>query len=63
VTETTSVTPDRLRDFLAQGMLCSVMAAIDLRSVDESWAETFFAEHDARHGARQGSVDRRFASW
>jgi AcrR family transcriptional regulator len=52
VNATTTVTPDRMRDFFAQGMLCSVMAAIDLRSVDDAWAQTFFTEGDAKRVAQ-----------
>ena len=33
-----------MREFFAQGMLCSVIAAIDLRSVAEPWAQSFFDE-------------------
>jgi AcrR family transcriptional regulator len=36
------VTPQQMRDFFAHGMLCSVMAAIDLVSVPEPWAQSFF---------------------
>jgi AcrR family transcriptional regulator len=45
------VTPDEIRDFFAHGMLCSVIAAIDLRSVPEPWAQSFFddvAEEEKR---------------
>jgi AcrR family transcriptional regulator len=38
------VSAERMREFFAQGMLCSVIAAIDLRSVAEPWAESFFDE-------------------
>jgi AcrR family transcriptional regulator len=38
------VSAERMREFFAQGMLCSVIAAIDLRSVAEPWAQTFFDE-------------------
>jgi AcrR family transcriptional regulator len=38
--------PAVIREFFAQGMLCNVLAAIDLRSVDEEWAQSFFdGEH------------------
>jgi AcrR family transcriptional regulator len=36
------VTPQQMRDFFAHGMLCSVLAAIDLVSVPEPWAQSFF---------------------
>ncbi|HEY3844696.1 MAG TPA: TetR/AcrR family transcriptional regulator [Acidimicrobiales bacterium] len=39
------VSPDEMREFFAQGMLCSVLAAINLGSVAEPWAQSFF-EHD-----------------
>lgn len=42
VRETTHVEGDELRQFFAQGMLCNVIAAIDLRSIAEPWAESFF---------------------
>jgi AcrR family transcriptional regulator len=48
VNESVDVTPERLREFFAQGMLCSVIAAIDLRSVDEGWAQSFFLEDPAK---------------
>jgi AcrR family transcriptional regulator len=38
------VTPETMREFFAQGMLCSVIAAIDLHSVNEPWAQSFFDE-------------------
>jgi AcrR family transcriptional regulator len=38
------VTPEGMRDFFAHGMLCSVLAAIDLMSVAEPWAESFFED-------------------
>jgi hypothetical protein len=41
-----------MREFFAQGMLCNVLAAIDLRSVDEPWAQSFFdGEEEAKHEA------------
>ena len=33
-----------MRDFFAHGMLCSVLAAIDLTSVAEPWAQSFFED-------------------
>jgi len=42
------MTPEQMREFFAQGMLCSVMAAIDLRSVNEAWAQSFFLEDLAK---------------
>jgi AcrR family transcriptional regulator len=41
-TQYADVPPEQMREFFAQGMLCSVLAAIDLRSVGEPWAQTFF---------------------
>jgi AcrR family transcriptional regulator len=38
------IAPETMREFFAQGMLCSVIAAIDLHSVDEPWAQSFFDE-------------------
>jgi AcrR family transcriptional regulator len=38
------VTPATMQEFFAHGMLCSVIAAIDLRSVAEPWAQSFFDE-------------------
>ena len=43
--------PEAIREFFAQGMLCSVIAAIDLRSVGEAWAQSFFAEEDPKRQA------------
>jgi hypothetical protein len=40
-----------MREFFAQGMLCNVMAAIDLRSVDEPWAQSFFDEDETKSEA------------
>jgi AcrR family transcriptional regulator len=56
VRETTGVEGEELREFFAQGMLCSVIAAIDLRSVAEPWAESFFddvAEEVKREALQQ----------
>jgi AcrR family transcriptional regulator len=44
VNQYTDITPEAMREFFAQGMLCSVIAAIDLRSVNEPWAQSFFDE-------------------
>jgi len=44
VTRYADVTSETMREFFAQGMLCSVIAAIDLRSVAQPWAESFFDE-------------------
>ena len=49
----THVEPAVLREFFARGMLCSVIAAIDLRSVDEPWAQSFFDEADTKRNALQ----------
>jgi hypothetical protein len=32
-------------------MLCNVLAAIDLRSVEEPWAQSFFDEEEAKQEA------------
>jgi len=56
------VTPETVREFFAQGMLCNVLAAIDLRSVSEPWAESFFdeaAEEEKRCALRQLGAGRR----
>ena len=42
VTVATGADPDTMREFFAHGMLCSVIAAIGLGSVDEAWAKSFF---------------------
>src|ERR1700728_973768 len=44
VTRYADVTPETMREFFAQGMLRSVIAAIDLRSVAQPWAQSFFDE-------------------
>jgi AcrR family transcriptional regulator len=46
------VTAEQMREFFAHGMLCSVIAAIDLVSVAEPWAESFF-DHGAEQEKRQ----------
>jgi AcrR family transcriptional regulator len=51
VSTATGAEPAILREFFAQGMLCSVIAAIDLRSVDEPWAQSFFDEEAAKREA------------
>jgi AcrR family transcriptional regulator len=51
VKDATHSDPAVIREFFAQGMLCNVMAAIDLRSVDEPWAQSFF----------EGETDKREA--
>ncbi len=38
VAEVTEATEEEIRAFFAQGMLMNVMAAIDAREVDETWA-------------------------
>jgi AcrR family transcriptional regulator len=45
----TQAEPTVMREFFAQGMLCNVLAAIDLRSVEEPWAQSFFDEGEAKH--------------
>jgi AcrR family transcriptional regulator len=44
VNEKTHSDPEVIRGFFAKGMLCNVLAAIDLRSVEEPWAQSFFDE-------------------
>jgi AcrR family transcriptional regulator len=44
VNQYADVSAETMREFFAQGMLCSVIAAIDLRSVPEPWAQSFFDE-------------------
>jgi AcrR family transcriptional regulator len=51
VDETTHAEPAVIREFFAHGMLCNVLAAIDLSSVDEPWAQSFFDEDEAKHEA------------
>jgi AcrR family transcriptional regulator len=46
------VSPEEMRDFFAHGMLCSVIAAIDLVSVAEPWAQSFF-DHVEEEEKRQ----------
>ena len=56
VTRYADVTSETMREFFAQGMLCNVLAAIDLRSVAQPWAESFFdeaAEEEKRMALRQ----------
>src|ERR1700722_809439 len=48
----THADPTVMRGFFAQGMLCSVIAAIDLRSVDEPWAQSFFDEEETTRKAK-----------
>ncbi len=62
VNESVAVTPEQLREFFAQGMLCTVMAAIDLRSVDEDWAQSFFVEDDSKGEALAALVAARSAT-
>ena len=47
----THAEPAVIREFFAQGMLCNVLAAIDLRSVEEPWAQSFFDEEEAKQEA------------
>jgi AcrR family transcriptional regulator len=47
----THADPAVMREFFAQGMLCNVLAAIDLRSVEEPWAQSFFDGEEAKHEA------------
>ena len=47
----THAEPAVMREFFAQGMLCNVLAAIDLRSVEEPWAQSFFDGEEAKHEA------------
>ena len=47
----THAEPAVMREFFAQGMLCNVLAAIDLRSVEEPWAQSFFDGEEAMHEA------------
>ena len=47
----THAEPAVIREFFAQGMLCNVMAAIDLRAVKEPWAESFFDGEEAKREA------------
>ena len=47
VAEATGAGPDEIRAFFAQGMLMNVMAAINARSVDETWAQVLSAKDEA----------------
>lgn len=51
VNAATHAEPAVIREFFAQGMLCNVLAAIDLRSVEEPWAQSFFYEDEAKREA------------
>jgi AcrR family transcriptional regulator len=65
VSSATHAEPVVLREFFAQGMLCSVIAAIDLRSVDEPWAQSFFDEETTKRDAllaMGGGATRRSAA-
>jgi AcrR family transcriptional regulator len=55
----THAEPEAMRDFFAQGMLCNVLAAIDLRSVKEPWAQSFFDEEEAKREAMLAMGDTR----
>ena len=46
VSGATHLDTETIREFFAHGMLCNVLAAIDLRSVDEPWAQSFFDGED-----------------
>jgi AcrR family transcriptional regulator len=47
----THAEPEVIREFFAHGMLCNVLAAIDLRSVEEPWAQSFFDGEEAKREA------------
>jgi AcrR family transcriptional regulator len=47
----THAEPAVIREFFAQGMLCNVLAAIDLHSVEEPWAQSFFDGEEAKREA------------
>jgi AcrR family transcriptional regulator len=47
----THAEPAVIREFFAQGMLCNVLAAIDLRAVKEPWAQSFFDGEEAKREA------------
>ncbi len=51
VTDATGADPDTLREFFAHGMLCSVIAAINLGSVDEPWAKALFNVDETKRRA------------
>jgi AcrR family transcriptional regulator len=48
----THAEPVVIREFFAQGMLCNVLAAIDLHSVQEPWAQSFFEGEEAKREAK-----------
>lgn len=53
------VSPDEMREFFAQGMLCSVLAAINLGSVAEPWAQSFFEHDEAKQAALEALTAAR----
>jgi AcrR family transcriptional regulator len=61
VADATGAEPETLREFFAHGMLCSVMAAIDLRSVKEPWAQSFFDGEDEAKQTALGALGGRAA--
>lgn len=46
------VDTDSLRIFFAMGMLCNVVAALDLPSLDEGWARQIMSEEPVRTGEK-----------
>jgi AcrR family transcriptional regulator len=62
VNESVDVTPERLREFFAQGMLCSVISAIGLRTVDEEWAQSFFMEESKQEAVAAVAASRHQAT-
>jgi AcrR family transcriptional regulator len=48
VRQRTGAGPEKLREFLAQGMLWNVMAATDLLSVQEDWAQGLCPDDDEK---------------
>jgi len=51
VRQRTGAGPEKLREFLAQGMLWNVMAATDLLSVQEDWAQSLCPDDDDKRRA------------
>jgi AcrR family transcriptional regulator len=59
--ELSGADPDRLRAFMAQGMLCNVAAALDMPEIawDENWARERLAALDEASPAEPGGVSAK----
>ncbi len=58
VSDRTGVSQDELREFFAHGMLCNVISAIDLLSVPEPWAQSFFPDDPEKRELATGDGAR-----